>query len=130
MKNIIDHQIIDAVDASIYWKDLSGKYLGCNKYMARMAGMERDQVIGCTDYLFSWKNQAEQIRENDFLVIKNRTHYEVEERPIVNGIQRVFLSSKNPLFNENNDVIGIIGVSIDITRHQFLMKFLDILLKL
>ena len=45
-----DDQIIDAVDVSIYWKDLSGKYIGCNKYMEQMSGMNRDEIIGNTDY--------------------------------------------------------------------------------
>ena len=58
IKNLIDHQIIDALDASVYWKDLSGKYLGCNKYMEQMAGLSRDQIIGNTDYFFSWRYQA------------------------------------------------------------------------
>ena len=39
--------IIDAVDASIYWKDLNGRYLGCNKYMLNMAGVvNRTDILG------------------------------------------------------------------------------------
>ena len=115
----MDYRIIDAVDASIYWKDLSGKYVGCNKYMAQMAGMDRDQIIGATDYLLPWKDQANRIREIDLLVIANRKEYKLEESPIVDGaVLKIFLSSKNPLFNENGDVIGVIGVSIDITQYK------------
>jgi PAS domain S-box-containing protein len=115
MKNMIDYQIIDAVGASIYWKDLSGKYIGCNKYMSKMAGMSRNQIIGNTDYLLPWKNQANKIREIDLWVINNLKEYKTEETAIVyGGIKKIFLSSKSPLLNENGDVIGIIGVSIDI----------------
>lgn len=119
MKNMIDYQIIDAVDASIYWKDLSGKYIGCNKYMSKMAGMSRNQIIGNTDYLLPWKNQANKIREVDLWVINNLKEYKIEETAIVyGGIKKIFLSSKSPLLNENGDVIGIIGVSIDITHYK------------
>lgn len=119
MKNMIDYQIIDAVGASIYWKDLSGKYIGCNKYMSKMAGMSRNQIIGNTDYLLPWKNQANKIREIDLWVINNLKEYKTEETAIVyGGIKKIFLSSKSPLLNENGDVIGIIGVSIDITHYK------------
>ena len=60
-----DDQIIDAVDVSVYWKDLSGKYLGCNKYMEQMSGMNRDEIIGNTDYNLPWKDQANKIKEID-----------------------------------------------------------------
>jgi tRNA-dependent cyclodipeptide synthase len=117
--NMIDYQIIDAVDSSIYWKDLSGKYLGCNKYMTTMIGKSRDEIIGSTDYLLPRKDQANAIREIDLLVVSKREQYEIEETvTIKDGTTKVFLSIKNPLFDKNNEVIGVIGVSIDITHHK------------
>lgn len=116
---MIDYQIIDAVDSSIYWKDLSGKYLGCNKYMVNMIGKSRDKIIGSTDYVLPWKEQANTIRETDLFVISNREQYETEEiATIADGTTKVFLSIKNPLFDKQNKVIGVIGVSIDITHHK------------
>ncbi len=119
MKNNLDYQILDAIDASVYWKDLSGKYLGCNKYMAEMSGMSSDQIIGSTDYEMPWKDQASKIRETDLMVINNCKQYDVEERPMISGgFQTVFLSSKSPLFDEDNNVIGVVGVSINITHNK------------
>ena len=116
---IFDNQIIDAIDASIYWKDLSGKYLGCNKYMEKMSGISRNQIIGNTDYCLPWKDQANQIREIDQLVVANRKKYQTEERAtLTNGAVKIFLSSKTPLVGKNNEILGIIGVSIDITHYK------------
>tara|TARA_B110000211_G_scaffold164584_1_gene185796 strand:+ start:213 stop:548 length:336 start_codon:yes stop_codon:yes gene_type:complete len=42
---MINDQIINVVEASIYWKDLSGKYLGCNEYMEKMSGVNRNHKI-------------------------------------------------------------------------------------
>lgn len=47
-------QLVDAVPASIYWKDLDGKYLGCNEYMCKMIGCALNEVIGKTDYQMIW----------------------------------------------------------------------------
>lgn len=48
----IDYQILDAVEASIYWKDLDGRYLGCNKYMANIVGLSTQEIIGQTDFSY------------------------------------------------------------------------------
>lgn len=117
MSEKINYQVIDALSASIYWKGVSGKYLGCNEYMAKMAGLRREQIIGNTDYYLPWKEQANKIREIDLLVINNCKRFETEETAVTSdNLTKVFLSSKSPLFNEKNVVIGVIGVSIDITH--------------
>ncbi|EKE01105.1 MAG: Sensor protein [uncultured bacterium] len=112
--------IIDAIPASIYWKDKSGKTLGCNKYMLEMAGMERKDIIGKTDYELVWKDAAEKLRQADEFVIKNDTIYETEETGLLaNGQKHTYLSTKAPLYDEaTEEIIGIIGVSVDITDRK------------
>lgn len=123
MKNI-DYQILDAVEASIYWKDLEGRYLGCNKYMENIVGLSRDEIIGQTDYFLSWKNEANKLREVDQLVITDCKKYEFEEIVKTANSTQTFLSSKSPLFNNNNEIIGIIGVSVDVTNNKkFKLEF-------
>jgi PAS domain S-box-containing protein len=122
----INHQLLDSIAASIYWKDLSGVYLGCNKYMLMMTGLEsKDQIIGKTDYALPWRKQANKIKEIDKLVVENNKTYELEENPLVHdGTTKNFLSSKTPLLGDNNEVVGVIGVSIDITEKKKLEDLL------
>jgi len=59
----------------------------------------------------------EQILENDRFVLKNRKRIEVQER---NQLQRsgktfIYKSVKIPLISTDNEVIGLCGVSTDIT---------------
>lgn len=117
--NLLDYQIIDAVEASIYWKDLSGKYLGCNRYMMKMAGLKREDIVGVTDYDLPWKKQADNITAIDKMVIENNKKYEIEETPTISGnVNKVFLSTKSPLIDDDGKVVGVIGVSIDITHFR------------
>ncbi len=124
----INYQIIDSILASICWKDLNGNYLGCNKYMTQIAGFNnRDEIIGKTDSDLPWKNQAAKISAIDKLVITNNKTYKLEEHPEVHGgIARTFLSSKKPLLDDNGKIIGIIGVSIDITEKENLEHTLEL----
>lgn len=120
----IDYQILDAVEASIYWKDLDGKYLGCNKYMENMVGLSKNDIIGQTDYFLSWKNEASKLREVDQLVTSDRKRYEFEEIVKTANETQIFLSSKSPLFNNMNEVIGIVGVSVNVTNNKkFKLEF-------
>lgn len=120
-----DYQVLDAIEASIYWKDLDGKYLGCNQYMLNMIGLTREEILGKTDYLLCWKEEATKLREVDKLVADNARRYEFEEVITTDsGIKKSFLSSKSPLFKADGSVIGIIGVSVDIThRKKFEREF-------
>lgn len=117
-----DYQILDTIEASVYWKDLDGKYLGCNKYMLEMAGLkEREQILGKSDYdkALPWHAAAFEVQKLDQLVIKNGRKYEFEERgKIADGTERVFLSTKSPLFDQDKKIVGIIGVAMDITHHK------------
>ena len=124
----INYQIIDSITASIYWKDTKGVYIGCNKYMVAMAGLDnRKQIIGKTDFDLPWKDQAEKISRVDKLVISNNKTYKLEESPKIHqGVAKTFLSSKTPLINDEGKIIGIIGVSIDITEKKDIEHILEL----
>ncbi len=113
-------KLIDIIPASIYWKDMDGKYLGCNAYMLRkLAGCSLEWIIGKTDYQMLWKEQANKLREVDELVMRTaKPSTLIEEIVTIDGILHIFLSSKEPMFDENKKVIGIMGVSIDITEKK------------
>jgi two-component system aerobic respiration control sensor histidine kinase ArcB len=122
----INYQLLDNIVASIYWKNLGGVYLGCNKYMLAMAGLQnREQIVGKTDYDLPWRKQANKIRDIDQLVVQNNKTYELEENPLVHeGVLKTFLSSKTPLKEDDGTIIGIVGVSIDITEKNRLEELL------
>ncbi|MDQ5920714.1 MAG: two-component system, OmpR family, aerobic respiration control sensor histidine kinase ArcB [Pseudomonadota bacterium] len=115
-------QIIDLIDASIYWKDKAGRFLGCNKYVLRMAGINSmDEIVGKTDLDMLWKNDTPKIREVDELVMNTNTRYEGEEVFLVannSGKPIVVLTVKNPLLDNQGNVIGIVGASLDITAQK------------
>jgi two-component system aerobic respiration control sensor histidine kinase ArcB len=103
---------------SIYWKDRKGIYLGCNNFVAKMAGLSSpSEVIGKSDYELPWKNIADIIVKTDQEIMNSGNPQDLEENPfIAEGVQLNMLTSKAPLRNEVGDIIGIIGTSIDITE--------------
>ena len=110
-------QIIDHTPGSIYWKDTEGRYLGCNRFMVNTAGLNsRDDIVGKTDHDL-WPDNASRIRENDLSVINSGEPVWLEEKvSLDNKSPMYFASSKIPLRDDANRIIGIIANSIDITK--------------
>lgn len=117
MQNNLLHTIMDFVPYCIFWKDRHGVFLGCNQKFANFAGKDSaDDVIGKTDYDMPWQRFAEDYRADDQTVIKT-------EQPLYNHIElsrstkateTTITVSKFPLRDENNQVIGVIGIYYDI----------------
>ncbi len=109
--------IIKTLPGSIYWKNMEGVYLGCNDFMLEMAGL--DDVVGKTDFDLPWKKEASQIRKNDLNTIKSNAVLELEECPtLANGKKIIMLTRKAPLKDEQGNIIGVFGISLDITKSK------------
>ncbi|MFI4939533.1 MAG: diguanylate cyclase domain-containing protein, partial [Burkholderiales bacterium] len=113
--------IINTAPLRIFWKDKDLNYLGCNPLFARDAGKScPEELIGKNDYQMGWAAQADAYRNDDISVIESgipRLAYE-EPQTAPDG-RLVWLStSKVPLRNQKNEVIGVLGVYDDITGRK------------
>lgn len=104
-----------------YWKDKNSVYLGSNDEFARRAGLESwRQVKGKTDFDLAWKNRAEQYVEIDKQVIQTGQADLNREEIITTSSQQTItaLTNKVPLFDKKNRVIGLMGITTDITHQK------------
>lgn len=109
--------IIKALPGIIYWKDLHGFYLGCNDAMLKMVGM--DSLIGKTDFDLPWGSGiADIFRKNDLHIMTTGETLIIEEKSQVDGKEAVVLSHKSAMRNKHGDIIGILGISIDISERK------------
>jgi PAS domain S-box-containing protein len=113
--------IIDLLPVRIFWKDLDLKFIGCNKVLAKDAGKESPaEVIGKTDYEFSWKEQADAYRADDKQVImsgQSKLNYQ-EEQTTPTGEKIWLNTNKMPLRDINGKIYGVLGTYIDITAEK------------
>ena len=112
--------ILSVVPCHIYWKDLEGRYLGCNLLQAKTLGFSSPQeIIGKTDYELPWYNQAAALRATDMEVATTKKDFTVEEMVVLSDNQKsFFLSKKSPMRTKDGVVKGIIGISFDITDRK------------
>jgi PAS domain S-box-containing protein len=112
--------ILSVVPCHIYWKDLEGRYLGCNLLQAKTLGFSSPQeIVGKTDYELPWYNQAAALRATDMEVATTQKDFTVEEMVVLSDNQKsFFLSKKSPMRTKDGVVKGIIGISFDITDRK------------
>ncbi len=118
--------VLESIIGNHWWKDTTGRYLGCNKMTAKAIGLNSpNEIIGKTDFDMPWSNQAEQLIENDVLVMSSKSTMSFEEY-IENDNKEIFLlTTKAPLLDEKGVVVGIVGTSVDITELKKIQKELE-----
>ncbi len=120
-KNNIDlANILENTPGLIYWKDVNGYFLGCNKqFLKDFHVKSRDDVIGKTNFDFCDRSDAVQYTENDKKVISNKQTYFFEEAiTLPSGDKITYLSRKSPLLDQAGNIIGVIGNSINIEEQK------------
>lgn len=113
LQNIMEH----VPSAHIYWKDRMGRYLGCNKTQAKSLGFSSCAgLVGKTDFELPWPaGCAEEFRRNDSEVMRTGVIKVTEENSIMKGKNIIVLSQKIPMKNQAGEIIGVLGISLDIS---------------
>lgn len=119
-KDKLFEEIIAIMPGHVYWTDREGVMLGCNDEQAQSAGCRtRQDFIGKKLHHFPWRNEAGAIYENNEKVMQTGVLHVLEEvSTMLDGTERVFLSHKVPLKDASNQVVGLLGVSFDITQRK------------
>ncbi|MEQ1527805.1 MAG: PAS domain S-box protein [Methylococcales bacterium] len=119
--------IINASPMRVFWKDRDSRYLGCNPVFAKDAGVnDPAELIGKSDYQLSWRAHADQYRADDQHVMSaGQPKLSYEEPQSTPDGQKIWLrTSKVPLRNTANEIIGVLGVYDDITAQKQAQKAL------
>jgi two-component system cell cycle sensor histidine kinase/response regulator CckA len=110
--------VADGTSDAIFVKDLQGKYLFFNQGAARFVGKPISEVIGRDDTeVFEW-DSALLIMERDRRVIASGVVETEEETVSAAGITRTYLATKAPYRNERGEIVGLVGISRDISDRK------------
>jgi PAS domain S-box-containing protein len=109
--------IVEAAPGLIYAKDRDGRFLVANKAAIDLFGGHWATLQGRTDLeLLRDRAQAEAVMANDLRIMELGESEAFEE--IMGGDGRVWFSTKAPLRDENSALLGLVGLSVDITERK------------
>lgn len=116
-KNKRDMQaVMDHSHAVIYIKDSTGRYMFINNQFEKLFHVTRESFYDQTDYDLFPKHIADELRENDKAVLESGHAIEYEEVVGLEDDRLTYVSSKFPLYNEQNEIYAVCGISTDITE--------------
>ena len=113
--------LLDNSPDYIYFKDTQSRFVKCSKTHARFFGVESpDKLAGKTDFDYYTEAEARPRYEDEQKIIHTgQTVIDKEEREErKTGEVRWVSSTKMPWFDNTGKIIGIIGISRDITGRK------------
>lgn len=104
--------VVEGSPNPIFAKDPQGRYRMINSAGARLLGKSVEEVIGKDDGALLSPDAARTIREQDLLILVAGKTETFEETA---GDGRIFHSTKAPYRDRRGNVIGLVGISRDVT---------------
>jgi PAS domain S-box-containing protein len=117
--------LIDAIPDLVWLKDPNGIYLLCNQMFERLFGAREADIIGKTDHDYVNRELADFFRENDHKAMNaGKPVMNEESLAFADGRNGVFETLKTPLYDVNGVLIGVLGISRDISDRKRVEKSL------
>jgi PAS domain S-box-containing protein len=106
--------IFEAATECIFIKNRSLKYALVNPYMANLLELPASYIAGRVDEELFGQEAGQHLRQVDQRVLAGETIEEEHTRP-VKGLPTTFLDVRSPIRNSKGQIIGICGISRNIT---------------
>ncbi len=115
---------LDTIPAPVFYRNLDYIYQGCNEMFAgHLLGLPKEEVIGHSMYDFKQEFSEEMVQISelfDRMLLKEGKNlpHEIRIRCAGDGQVRDFIAHKATYSNVAGEIIGIVGVLLDITERK------------
>ena len=120
-ERISQQSLIDVVPDNLWVKDVESRFVVANRATAlRMGHASPQELIGKSDLeLCPWETAQKYLADEREVIESGRPMIDSEEYVLAPDGAKVWIATtKAPLRNERGEVVGIIGVSRDVTRRR------------
>ncbi|MBV1869816.1 MAG: PAS domain-containing protein [Gammaproteobacteria bacterium] len=112
--------VLNEVGGYIYMKDLDGCYTFANTLVLDFFGLSREELMGENDDFLFDLSVSNELRKTDLKVMNLGEAIEKEETIVIKSTDEalIYWSVKKPLRDAQNKIIGMCGISTDITARK------------
>jgi len=107
--------VVEGTSGAVFVKDLNGRYVMINSAGARLVGLTVDEVLGRRDHDLFPPDVADQIVQHDREMLTSGNAHTIEEARTMRGITRTYLTTRGVYRDGQDQVIGLVGFSRDIS---------------
>jgi len=118
-KNLL-HTIFDIIPDLIWLKDVDGVFLYCNQRFEQLYGASEAEILGKTDFNFVDIDLANFFRKNDLKALEENVPRRNEEYLVFadGSYEGIFETTKLPMYDDESNLIGILGIAHDINERK------------
>jgi PAS domain S-box-containing protein len=108
--------LLDTIPSPVFYKDLSGQYLGCNPAFEEYLGRQKEDIIGKTGYEVALREIASKYEEQDraLFAAPGKQMYECKVKK-ADGSEREVIFTKATFQNSDGQTGGLVGIIMDIS---------------
>jgi PAS domain S-box-containing protein len=119
-------ELLSAIADPVWVKSRSGVYLDCNPACETFFGRAREDIIGKTDRELLPPEYAQAFQATDALALAGQTPASLQEAVQLEGWHkpRLFETVKRRMISASGEVIGVVGVSRDVTAAREMQQTL------
>jgi PAS domain S-box-containing protein len=114
--------IVEQIAEAVFVKDRAGRYQLVNSTAADLLGKEAGAILEDDDTAVFPSEDARAVMAADREVLETGKTRTREEVLTIHGEPRTFLTSKAPDRDEEGRVVGLIGISRDVTEERRMME--------
>ncbi|HJR79130.1 MAG TPA: PAS domain S-box protein [Anaerolineales bacterium] len=108
--------LFETIPDPIWLKDPEGQYLACNPILEEWIDLPEVQILGKTDYNLLDEQLAEHFKAKDQEAIQRNTPVMYQEWVTYPNKQpRLMETVRTPMYDDQGSLIGVLGISHDIT---------------
>ena len=115
-------QLIEAIPCPVFYKDANGRYLGCNRAYAKLAGTRRGELIGENGLRCLAQDSADKIQAIDEQLLNSPGIHESQEyelsRRAADGTSYDMLDRKTTFLKRDGSIGGIVGTMWEVTEKK------------
>lgn len=118
--------VLEGISDPVFVKDISGRYVIVNSAMKQKLSKSIGEILGFNDDDLFGPEIAQKLIDTDNLIMENGKAKVIEEEIFQNNHQKTYLSTKSPWRDSAGNVIGLIGITKDITERKRIEQDLQI----
>ncbi|HUT00715.1 MAG TPA: PAS domain S-box protein [Candidatus Thermoplasmatota archaeon] len=110
--------LLDTLADPVYFKDDQNRFILVNKAKAAYANVAPEKMMGKTDFEFLLKEQAQRSVDDENAIMRTGQAIlnKIEKVTLHDGSERFMVVTKIPRYNDEDEIIGTMGISKDMTE--------------
>lgn len=111
------HTLLETIPYPIYYKDINGRFIGCNSHFENLICIKKEQLLGkSTIDIAVDKPALQSFLVDEGSLLSKQTTFEERELLDNTGSKRKFLFNRTVFNSADGKKGGIVGIYIDITE--------------